>query len=246
MDYMLFHNLYFLFFDNGAFDPKVHWNNMQTAIIDNPWPYFHAPSLSGNAQNLPFAYIGSANNPEVIRTTNSIQSNSIINGSTSANQGWTNGDVTYRAGDSIVLIDGFEVQPGARFEAFIQPLKCIQGNIQRVTAPSNENVRQPQLFLKPNNSSEANPPEIDQFLLEVSPIPTTDLLQINLLGRIDSKIRIQIFADDGREVFRVIEALQNENTFHTEISVGDLPQGTYFILVASTSYVLTKTIAIAR
>ncbi len=125
LDYMLLYNLYYLWrFQNGLGNPfEFPYENLQNAVIDHNWPIqFSAFSI----------YNGSNQSPIHIRTLETLTSNSKIGSIPNVPAtDYRNGNVTYRAGELIDLIDGFEVQPGAYFEAHIVPMECVNGQILR-------------------------------------------------------------------------------------------------------------------
>jgi hypothetical protein len=125
IDYMLLHNLYYLWrFHNGLGNPfEFPYENLSEAVIDHDWPI---QTIIGQIYN------GSNGTPMFLRAIHSITSDHKIKAvpNAAANDP-RNANVTYRAGDYIELLDGFEVDFNANFEAYIGPIECINGQIYR-------------------------------------------------------------------------------------------------------------------
>lgn len=140
LDYMLLHNLYWLSVDGQGFhDPEYHWEDVRHTRVDNAWPYFH-PATAGiynlNAFN---AWLGSNQNPRVIRAIHTLRANTRLKSVHPATDTfWQNANVTYRAGEEIELTDGFEVDFGSNFEAYIEPMLCVGGQVQRTAGGMSE------------------------------------------------------------------------------------------------------------
>lgn len=132
IDYMLLHNLYYLWrFKHGLDNPfEYPFENLSEATIDHDWP-IQAPMMQ--------VYNGSRLMPIFLRSIHNITARHKVKAFANqpANYGW-NGDVTYRAGDWIELRDGFEVEYGADFEAFIGPMECVNGQILRTDGGMSE------------------------------------------------------------------------------------------------------------
>ncbi len=152
VDYMLLYNLACLAFPSGfdyngqhySFPYYVNENNRK--VIDEYAPL----KLLGN----PGHEISSISNPEEIRAITSILSNMIISNRAKLylptffphpNEVFIDniyGDVTMKAGENIILKDGFRVDAGAHFLARIESYSCGGQSYKNMEAPPwDENYR---------------------------------------------------------------------------------------------------------
>ena len=110
LDYMLLHNLYYLV--SGKKDSKGNtlpkYQNLIDYPIENDFPFIIIPGASP-------IIMGSHDFPITVSIFRSIKSQHKV---------YPGGNVTFRAGESIDLLPGFEVQLGANFEAYIVPITC--------------------------------------------------------------------------------------------------------------------------
>lgn len=114
LDYMLLYNLYRLV------EQPVGYVNLIDRYINADFPF--------QIQGSPSVVItyGNDQNAAYIQAFNSITSVSKIYNAQNSN-GLGDGNVTYRAGESITLKPGFHAEPGAYFHAYIDPLECNGG-----------------------------------------------------------------------------------------------------------------------
>ena len=119
LDYMLLHNLYQI----------VNPSNNLPQFID-----FLDRELNSPTDNFPKhigmgLYVGTHVTPSTVEAFRSITANNTIQ---------SNANVTYRAGEEIVLKDGFVAHAGSEFRAYIQPFTC-NGNDYNAVNPNNPN-----------------------------------------------------------------------------------------------------------
>ncbi|MFN7013775.1 MAG: 3-coathanger stack domain-containing protein, partial [Bacteroidia bacterium] len=119
VDYMLLHNLYQI----------VNPSNNLPQFLD-----FLDRELNSPTDNFPKhigmgLYIGTNATPATVEAFRSITANNTIQ---------SNANVTYRAGEEIVLKDGFVAHAGSEFRAYIQPFTC-NGNDYNAVNPNNPN-----------------------------------------------------------------------------------------------------------
>ena len=111
IDYMFYYNLYRYVFRDEL---KKPFNKLTRSEEITDYPFFNSYS--------PTTGFGSHESPTAIESFNTI---------TASNKIHSNGDVTYRASESISLQTGFEINAGADFYAYIDPIECNEphGNI---------------------------------------------------------------------------------------------------------------------
>ncbi len=108
LDYMLYHNLYFLLRKSVNNDHSDYIVDFTNRVLTMPYP-LTSPNTSST-----FPW-GSYSYPATIGAYEVINAQSAIN---------SNGDVTMRAGKEIQLTDGFGVDKGATYGAFIKRMDC--------------------------------------------------------------------------------------------------------------------------
>ncbi|GAB4278079.1 MAG: hypothetical protein Kow0068_01550 [Marinilabiliales bacterium] len=109
-DFMLLYNLYRLV------EKPTNYFSLKNRFLNEYFPVsiFSIPPI--------FCY-GSNEYPAIVQAFEVIESNSIIKNNCDGDS-TTYGDVTYRAGEEIILKPGFKVEEGAKFKAYIEPLNC--------------------------------------------------------------------------------------------------------------------------
>jgi hypothetical protein len=122
LDYMLLHNLFYL--QHADIYPPC-FNSMDGNVAQD---FPHVAVGSGAAG------FGSHPSPVTIGAFNTI---------TAANTIMTDGDVTYRAGEEIILSPGFTAEEGSEFVAYIDPYDCSTGTFQRLARQQNEENNSP-------------------------------------------------------------------------------------------------------
>lgn len=78
-----------------------------------------------------------------------------------------------------------------------------------------------------------------QFALNVFPNPTNDLLNVNIIGLNDMEITMSLFSSVLAKVMEKKWTV-NEDVFNTEINMGDLPSGIYFLSINFGDYSTTE------
>jgi hypothetical protein len=114
LDYMLYHNLYYL--HNG------YGNNLSPVDLR----YREVTTTFPNVSNVG---IGSNASPLYLPSFEFINARNIINAVSSTNSSDpNNGNVTYRAGKLVHLEPGFNANAGSYFHGYIQKFGCVTGN----------------------------------------------------------------------------------------------------------------------
>lgn len=123
LDYMLYHNLYYLYQHMLAGQP----GDAEIVDLSNRIINFSIPYMKGSTS------VGNLLNPKTLGAFENIFADNHINGF---------GGIEYRAGKTITLSDGFQVDAGADFHAVITPFNCNNSQY------TNDDMR------KVNNSSD--------------------------------------------------------------------------------------------
>ncbi|MEO1261259.1 MAG: T9SS type A sorting domain-containing protein [Bacteroidota bacterium] len=75
-------------------------------------------------------------------------------------------------------------------------------------------------------------PILDFAILDVFPIPTEDLLNVNFQAKSEEKLSVSIFDIYGKSIQKeTVNAVMGDNQFHLDLS--DLPAGTYLLNLTS-------------
>ena len=150
LDYMLLYNLACLAFPDGfdyegqSYSFPYYFNQINRTVTDKYAPLV----VPGN----PSLEISSTNNPEEIRAITSITSDMIVSNRAQLQLPMQSqsdtyidgvfGDMTLKAGESIILTDGFRVDAGAHFLARIESYSCGGVSYKNMAAPPwSENYR---------------------------------------------------------------------------------------------------------
>lgn len=247
LDYMLFHNLYWL----------KYVAPLPANVVDN-YSYPHTTG-AGEIQ-------GSHTYPFVLRAR-------IIE---SASHFYADADVKYIAAQSVNLNPGFETDLGANFEAYIEPeiiykkyattelYTCplnYNGSTQKSLAPpdTNQNIVQKETSLKTdsftltseqnetvkkssvvgaNQKNEKNKSKIPEYRLYVFPNPTNGIFNVKFTGALDKKIQFDLIDSEGRIVYSIKKV--QDNSFKIDIS--DKAKGTYYAILYVDKYAFTETV----
>lgn len=119
LDYMLLHNLYYLVDPNGDLPPFVNHSSLEISNI--VFPVLIPPGGS----------YGSHQSPAIIKSFNSI----IVTNTTLNN----NANVTFVAGDEIIITGEFATNAGTEFHAYIQRPECVGSiYVQSVNQDNNQ------------------------------------------------------------------------------------------------------------
>lgn len=166
VDYMFYHNLFYTV-------QNQYYNN-PVNLVDN---YINT--------DLPFLQYGTTQNPMEANIFNSIEADNTI----AASNSFGAAKVTYRAGHSIRLKNGFNAQNGATFHAYTDPFSCAsdgQFDVYKISSDSSADLSQ---HIMPHYSEELvsdnlfnfdeTDPEIDNKLdFDISAVNTNELFEI--------------------------------------------------------------------
>ena len=119
LDYMLLHNLYQI----------VNPSNNLPQFLDYLDRELNSPSDNFPKHIGMGLYVGTQSTPATIEAFRSITANNTLQ---------SNAHVIYRAGEEIILKDGFVAHAGSEFRAYIEPFTCT-GNDYNAVNPNNPN-----------------------------------------------------------------------------------------------------------
>ena len=256
LDYMILHNLYYLLSgsqDSKGFPlPQYNTNwldynstyNINTnsfdystvisgnhisetpGIFDFPfiWPYspFPPPDNCINCESN--STLGSMDHPIEIRALNTISASNKIKAVTGNSD--ATGKVSYRAGESIVLEPGFEVEAGADFEAYIEPVYCSGGAYAKQGNPTStkdklgdqsindSTILVSSLPLQQNSNKSKLVPEQNQRITE---------------GRFKSKTETKEKSDNSQSQISIIPNPSASGTFQLHFSGSENIQTNIFV-----------------
>ena len=237
LDYMLYHNLYYMVRDEHYPAPYDMVNN----IISTPLPI-----------NYGIVELGTDELPFEAGLFNTLVANNLISaaGTNPVEDG--NANVTYRAGCEITLEPGFQVENGATFYAYIDPYECAEdGTYRQGTVDSGrpfsglfmtegfEPHHEPQDIVdygfRFDQSEDAiagyNPEEQRKpsaSPLSVYPNPTANHVTLDLSAYSDFEEAEISFRDEiGREVLRL-----HSETEITSVDISNLNAGIYGVSVS--------------
>jgi hypothetical protein len=259
IDYMLLHNLYFLWrFKNGFGDAiQFPYENLLDANVSRPWPI----QIMGISN-------GSQQSPIIIRTIENITSTSevrVLGGSGPLNA--RTGDVTFRAGNQIDLKPGFSVALGAEFHAFIQPMECIGGVINRMAPTPLQEDFLYQLYQDADKEEErfidsleqaagatlkesaqtTGDPQTAPLITHIIPNPSEGNFTIRVwVTTITRPCTVSLISPDGKlrmELLKNLELQAGENEIGIDLK-GNVPAGLYSLLLTSRRGVASRQLSI--
>ena len=216
LDYMLLYNMFLLaYYGNGDAD---YINLYNTEV------YQDLPFSSSNAIG-----VGIIGDAAYITSHKTIDAYSTIN---------SNGNVTFRAGESINLNNGFQIVPGADFSAIIDDFICNQDGDQYLRVmqqTDNSEINSSININTPQNNLVAYPqPCITKCFLDfVSVAPDTYNLEIlNELGSNITSVFSNRHFDKGK--------------YTIEVACSSLPTGIYLAKLSSKTTSLSKKIIVSN
>jgi hypothetical protein len=241
LDYMLLYNLYRLV------EQPVGYVNLIDRYVNANFP-FH---FSNNIINYTY---GNDQYAAYIQAFNSIVSVSkIVNEQNSYGLG--NGNVTYRAGERIVLKPGFKAEEGTKFHAYIDPLEC-NGGQYRNSAYSDypmstiyDSLLCAAYYTESNNFVMNNTYEDEDFNNELKekqiilfPNPNNGIFSIQSTKPIFGKTQIQIINSLGLCIY---EKEVNDLT-KADIDISFVSDGSYLLYLITENTTFTDKIIISH
>ena len=242
LDYMLFYNLYRLV------EKPIGYRNLINLNINENMPQEYLSSL------LPPGYstYGNDQNPAYAQAFVSIESDSKILNNQSSN-GLGNGNLTFRAGERIVLKPGFKAEEGTKFHAYIDPLEC-NGGQYRNSAYSDypmstiyDSLLCAAYYTESNNFIINNTYEDEDFDNELKekqiilfPNPNNGVFSIQSTKTLHGKTQIQIINSLGLCIYEK-EAI---DLTKTDIDISFVSDGSYLLYLITENTTFTKKIII--
>lgn len=143
-----------------------------------------------------------------------------------------------RAGNSVTLQAGFTADVGSEFYAGIENVTdCGSSALKSAKVVIEDSYAN----TKDNNIAESK----NEFVLNIFPNPTNELLNIGFVISNNSDVSISLVNFLGHELRKVQNGkLMNVGNYNIQTSVTDLPVGTYFIIFNVSGKVITKKLII--
>ena len=153
-------------------------------------------------------------------------------------------DVTFKAGNEIILESGFETQDGANVEMLIEP--CDNKQQEKKDSLDTKNTPASKFL----NSDETIPvyPDDKSLNTEINifPNPANKYFELSLRSSCNQNItdlNISI-SDISGKIFYDNQFKNNNDYFNTKINTGSFPAGIYFIKITSNQFTKTKKLII--
>jgi len=169
---------------------------------------WQSPLFCPPAQDISLEGSGIGNN--YVETSSDIISHAEINAGTTA---------IYRAGDDIVLTDGFVANAGSDFHAFIEPCEKQTGKNKKATAPVEKEI------------TKEIPPIDQENKIDISPNPANGKFMLSVKSSIpasrEKPLEIKVYDVLGKEVLQ--QTAVSGSAWEMDISTS--PKGVYIIKV---------------
>lgn len=214
LDYMLLHNLFWLVYMDKYPLSK---------FVD-----FDFPQNFGNNQ-----IWGDLSNPAEIIAQNKVTAINKIN---------NDGYVTYIGGNEVDLLQGFEVEEGANFEATCIGIHNIDDIIYQKLNYSPACIDETELYNK-NDTVVIQKNENNKFKdFIISPNPANDFFELSYISQGcsgDNKMIVSIADISGKTLYH--KEFQNYNNYFSEkIDIFEYPAGIYFITLTGNNFSETE------
>lgn len=158
--------------------------------------------------------------------------------------------VVYNGGFEVVLNEGFEARDGANFIA--RNFNCATGTFSAMDGQVADPTRMNDLSLtelrdRPQVQSKRSEHRIETEYLHVSPNPAGEWATIQFEAPAEGETTVQIFNAQGQLV-RTLEAgvLLPAGLYSERISVGDWPNGMYYVAVVANGRRLGKAFVVSK
>lgn len=158
-------------------------------------------------------------------------------------------NVTYVAGDSIVLKPGFEVEFGAEFLADIAPctpipptmIKKQERELKKEALKAEKEAAKEARKLRRQARRDAEKYAPEKLWPKVSPNPATTVAQLEYNLPISGKVRIGIYGTSGELVTWILSGqFQNEGLYEKTLATEQLPAGTYTISIQTSTGLVSE------
>lgn len=221
IDYMFYHNLYYTVVSSSYSNPI----NQMNLDIRNPMPNF---------------FTGTISNPYQFDAFEKIEASNIIGS-------WRNGDITYRAGEEILLKPGFNVIKGSKFHAYLKRYECSSsgsGGYSIIAKGDNEKVNSKQV-IKPHDIKQdvvdydfrfdesENIEGIEKIssiknVVVTYPNPTKDNITLKISLEITEELKLEIFDVTGYRIKEIRNLPHN-----CKIDLSGYSAGVYIFKISS-------------
>ncbi len=162
-------------------------------------------------------------------------------------------NVTFHAGNEVVLLDGFVAETGSNFHAYVDPFfTCTQYSLGRKA--NNNNDQYPAIkdfkveLIEKARPISAIEKKTEETIFKVYPNPSSGDISIEYnLYISDDFIEITLHDNSGRLVYKLKNKSTHEaGTYIVKLSGVDLPSGTYHCILKTNNTFQTKEIIIAK
>lgn len=257
LDYLLLYNLYHITKLNNGYD-MPYYRNMVKVKMNWDFP------IADYVYDQWWWEIGTVNKPAVINAFKSIVSNSVIDVKTHDINGgdvWVYNipaEVTFRAGEEIILTSGFKVKEGASFHALVKPFICENNMLKSDSVYSyygadfyttydsiavylhnfpGEWSPDPVIEYNFESDIEETPTVSKNESVAIFPNPFDNYLIINIIGFESETIKIQLFDVKGNVVLEFNNLYCDQKYNMLKINTENLPSGLYCLILSSLSKV---------
>jgi hypothetical protein len=161
-------------------------------------------------------------------------------------------NVTFHAGNEIILSDGFVAEAGSNFHAFIDPFfTCTQypmGRFANSDSSSHPIIKdyEVELIEKTPSTSSSKPNSKEPFF-SVYPNPSNGDLFIEYNLNKSDVVEITLHDNCGRPVYKLKNRSPHDTgTYQIKLTGIDLPSGVYYCVLQTNETFKTKEIIIAK
>ncbi|NNF01984.1 MAG: T9SS type A sorting domain-containing protein [Bacteroidia bacterium] len=140
----------------------------------------------------------------------------------------------FRASNKVTLGRGFWARSGSSFKAHLHSCTALRPTVKSETIENNTYTKTDHL--------------LDQFAVTIHPNPTSSSTVISLISEEETtSVTIDIYDLRGVFVSRIVDINKlSAGTNNFELEVNDLPDGIYYIKIASQRYASTKKLIVSK
>jgi hypothetical protein len=159
-------------------------------------------------------------------------------------------NVTFHAGNEIILSDGFVAEAGSSFHAFVDPFfTCTQYPIGRLTNNDDNShsvIKHYEVeLIEKSQTLSANKPT--ETIFKIYPNPSNGDISIEYNLNNSDFVEITLYDNCGRPVYKLKNRSPHEaGTYQIKLTGIDLPSGIYYCVLQTNDLFKTKEIIIAK